>query len=155
MINITMYEVALVKEHTKRYEFEQQSISSPKEAVKLFCDVFRLDTLSEEKMVMFTLNTKNKITGAFTVSHGTLDSAIIHPREIFKRALLTNSSSIMLAHNHPSGDSTPSKADIQTTKRISEAGELLGVSLLDHIIIPHGESRHSAVSLREKLVGAF
>lgn len=155
MINITMYEVALVKEHTKRYEFEQQSISSPTDAVKLFCEVFRLDTLSEEKMVMFTLNVKNKITGAFTVSHGAVDSSIVHPREIFKRALLTNSSSIMLAHNHPSGDSTPSRDDIQTTKRIADAGKLLGINLLDHIIIPHGEGRGRAVSLRGRGVGGF
>ena len=155
MINITMYEVALVKEHTKRYDFEHQSISNPTEAVNLFCEVFHLDTLAEEKMVMFTLNTKNKITGAFTVSHGEVDLTVTSPREIFKRALLTNSSSIMLAHNHPSGESAPSKEDINTTKRLVAVGKLLGIELLDHIIIPHGERRDHAVSLRSSQIGAF
>jgi DNA repair protein RadC len=91
--------------------------------------------MAEESMVMITLDTKNNITGLFTVSQGSLNSSIVHPREIYKRAILQNAASIIIAHNHPSGDTTPSQEDIAVTKRISEAGKLLGIELLDHIIV--------------------
>ena len=85
--------------------------------------------------MMFTLDTKNKIIGAFGVSRGALNSSLVHPREVFKRALLSNAASIMLAHNHPSGDPTPSSEDKATTKRLVEAGDIIGIRVLDHIII--------------------
>jgi DNA repair protein RadC len=81
------------------------------------------------------LNTKNKVAGAHIISQGSLSASIVHPREVFKAALLNNSASIILAHNHPSGDPEPSREDVETTKRLVEAGEILGIRVLDHVII--------------------
>lgn len=90
---------------------------------------------AEEYVYTLALDNKNKATGLFEISHGTVNSSVISPREIYIRALLLGASSIILFHNHPSGDVTPSKDDILVTKRVKAAGELLGVELLDHLII--------------------
>ena len=92
------------------------------------------------------LNTKTKLIGETIISKGTVNAAIISPRELFIEALQKGAVSIILLHNHPSGDPTPSKEDIIITKQIQEAGELLGVNLLDHIII----GNNCYVSMREK-----
>ena len=97
-------------------------------------------------MWLITLDTKNNITGIFTVSTGSLNASIVHPREVFKRAVLQNAASIIICHNHPSGDPTPSQEDINTTKRIYDAGKILGIELLDHIII--GDNDY--ISLKER-----
>lgn len=81
------------------------------------------------------LNAKNEIIGKELVSMGTLTNSLIHPREVFKAAILNNSASIICVHNHPSGDPTPSREDILITNRLVEAGALLGISVLDHVII--------------------
>ena len=87
---------------------------------------------------------KNRITAINTVSIGTLPSSLVHPREVFKPAILTNAASIILAHDHPSGDPMPSEDDLNITCRLKAAGELLGISVLDHIII--GYSYYSTES---------
>ncbi len=102
--------------------------------------------LDREQFIIACLNTKNEPTNISVVSVGTLNKAIVHPREVFKTAILSNASSIMAFHNHPSGDTTPSDQDIQLTHRLVEAGELLGIKLLDHLIIGDG----SFTSLKEK-----
>lgn len=81
------------------------------------------------------MDTKNQPIAINVVSVGTLSSSLVHPREVFKPAILSNSASIILSHNHPSGDCTPSSEDISVTARIKESGKLLGIELLDHIII--------------------
>jgi len=97
------------------------------------------------------LNTKNRILGIEVVSIGILNSSICHPREVFKGAILASAKSIILAHNHPSGDPEPSDDDITLTKRTENAGRIIGIELLDHIIIGDG----SYISLRERgLVGS-
>ncbi len=88
----------------------------------------------EEFMVVY-LNVKNRIIGYRILFKGTIDSSIVHPREIFKEALLLSSSRVLLVHNHPSGDITPSEADIQSTLKIIEAGKLMGIKVIDHIIV--------------------
>lgn len=134
-MNISLYGLRVVRESTHRYEFEDRNISNPDDAVDMLCEIFELDQLAEERMVMLCLNTKNKIIGAFNVSIGTISQSIVHPREIFKRAILQNSASILIAHNHPSGDPTPSADDHSVTKRLAECGKLLGIDLIDHLII--------------------
>ena len=94
---------------------------------------------------MICMNTKNKIIGVFEISHGNANSSIVGVREIFQKALLANAMSIIVMHNHPSGDCTPSREDIEVTKRIVEAGKIIGVEVLDHIIV--GDSY---CSLKEK-----
>ena len=81
------------------------------------------------------LNTKNYLIGIETVSIGSLNSSIVHPRELFKTAIKKSAAAIILAHNHPSGDASPSQEDIEVTKRIKSGGNLLGIDVLDHIII--------------------
>ena len=94
--------------------------------------------LDREHFVVLLLDIKNKVIGINTVSIGNLDSSIAHPREVFKPAILSNAGSILLAHNHPSGDPTPSREDIEITHRLVNAGNILGINVLDHIIIGDG-----------------
>jgi len=89
----------------------------------------------QEHMKMLMLNTKSKLIGESNVSKGTVNASLVSPRELFIEALECNAVSIILLHNHPSGDPTPSKSDIMLTKRVKEAGDLIGIELLDHIII--------------------
>jgi DNA repair protein RadC len=90
---------------------------------------------SEEYAYILCLNTKNVLTSVFQVSHGNVNSAIMGPREIFQKALLANAVSIIVMHNHPSGDCTPSPEDIKVTERLVNAGYMIGVEVLDHVII--------------------
>ena len=85
--------------------------------------------------MLLMLNQKNRVIGIHTVSMGSLTASVVHPREVFKVAILANCASILLAHNHPSGDCQPSKEDRAITTRLVEAGRLLGISVLDHVII--------------------
>ena len=106
----------------------------------------QLEVLDREQFIIACLNTKNEPINITVVSVGSLNKAIVHPREVFKTAILSNAASVMAFHNHPSGDTTPSDQDIQLTHRLVEAGELLGIKLLDHLIIGGG----SFTSLKEK-----
>jgi len=81
------------------------------------------------------LDGKNRITGLHIVSEGSLNQSIVHPRETFKAAILANAAAVILAHNHPSGDTSPSREDREITRRLQEAGELLGIKVLDHVIV--------------------
>jgi len=134
-VRLSVLGLRVVKERSGNYDFEDKKISSPSKARDILEEVFELSELAEEVFIIMCLDTKNKVTGLFKVSQGSLNSCIVHPREVFKRALMQNASSIILAHNHPSGDTTPSSEDISMTKRLDEAGNLLGVAVLDHIIV--------------------
>ncbi len=91
-------------------------------------------------------STKNKAIHSEIVSIGTLNASIVHPREVFRPAILHASNSVIVVHNHPSGDPTPSNDDIELTKRLAEAGKILGIELLDHVIVGNG----SYISLKER-----
>jgi DNA repair protein RadC len=101
--------------------------------------------LKREEFRVLVLNNKNHVIKKNVVSVGTISEAIVHPREVFREAIREAGSSIIITHNHPSGVLTPSKEDIQTTKRIREAGDIIGIELLDHIIL----SEVSYLSMRE------
>ncbi|HKL23125.1 MAG TPA: DNA repair protein RadC [Candidatus Nanoarchaeia archaeon] len=114
-----------------------------KEKIKTAKDVFCLfeEKLKYEKQEFFyviLLNTKNNIISIQKISQGILDASIIHPREIFKPAIRNSASRIILIHNHPSGDPTPSEEDLDITKKLKESGELIGIEVLDHVIIGDG-----------------
>src|SRR4029434_2947592 len=97
-------------------------------------------------LVVLILNTRRRIRGHYLVSIGTLDTILVHPREVFRLVIMAGRpSAIVLAHNHPSGDPTPSEADIRTTRELIKAGQLLRIDVLDHVII--GNPAHA--SLRE------
>ncbi|KAA9023129.1 RadC family protein [Niallia endozanthoxylica] len=119
-------------------------IRSPEDGAKYVMNDMRF--LSQEHFVTLYLNTKNQVLHKKTIFIGSLNASIVHPREIYKEALRRSAASIVCAHNHPSGDPTPSREDIEVTRRISECGKILGIELLDHLII--GENKF--VSLKEK-----
>ncbi len=91
--------------------------------------------LNKENFKIMVLNTKNHVVAVETVSIGNLNSSIVHPRELFRQAIRHSAAGIILVHNHPSGDTTPSQEDIQITSRIVEAGKIMGIEVLDHIIV--------------------
>lgn len=107
--------------------------------------------LSEEHFVALHLDARNQVLGYHVVSHGTLSASLVHPREIFKAALLNNAYCIIVAHNHPAGSTEASPDDIQTTKQIVAAGKLMGVPVIDHLIV----SYRSLSSIRENHPNLF
>ncbi|HCW53689.1 MAG TPA: hypothetical protein DG753_08135 [Clostridium sp.] len=110
-----------------------KKISSPIDLIEYLED--EMSCLNQEILKVILLNTKNCIVGVKDVFIGSLNNSIVHPREIFKAAINKNSASIIICHNHPSGDPAPSKEDINITLRIKECGNIIGIQLLDHIII--------------------
>ena len=90
---------------------------------------------SEENFVSFFLNARNEVTGYFIVSKGTVSASLVHPREVFKAAILANAYAIIVAHNHPGGSLTPSREDLETTEQLIKAGKLLGITVVDHVIV--------------------
>ena len=127
--------VVLEKEVSTNYPTLSYAIKSPDDAVNIGKQFMRIHEEPEEYMYMICMNTKNKVIGVFEISHGTVNASIVGTREAFQKALLANAVSVIFMHNHPSGDPTPSREDIEITKRLSEAGKILGVEVLDHIII--------------------
>ena len=121
----------LIKENSVLYE--TRTIRSPYDAYKLIKN-FLIDS-DREKFVVACLDTKNQPVNISVVSIGSVSSAIVHPREVFKVAMLSNASKIICFHNHPSGNLKCSKEDENITNRLKECGEILGIELVDHIIV--------------------
>lgn len=111
---------------------DYQSIRSPEDVFALSLD---LVGLANEHFVVFFLNTKNRVVSRKTLSIGSLNASVVHPREVFKAAIEKSAASIICVHNHPSGDPTPSPEDISLTRRLFETGEIVGIELLDHVIV--------------------
>lgn len=99
---------------------------------------------AKEHFRLVLLNTRNRVIGISTISVGTLNASLVHPREVFKEAVVRSAASVILAHNHPSDDVEPSEEDIKITRRLVEAGKIMGIEVLDHIIV----TRHHFVSLK-------
>lgn len=123
-----------------------RKMNSPESVVSLAKHFLRMHEQTEEYMYMVCLNTKLEMTSVFEISHGNVNSSIVGCREVFQKALLANAVSIILLHNHPSGDPKPSIEDIEVTRRLMEAGKILGVQVLDHLII----GRPGYTSLKER-----
>ncbi|MGE6629068.1 RadC family protein [Bacillus sp. NPDC077027] len=119
-------------------------IRSPEDGANFVMEDMRF--LTQENFVCLYLNTKNQVIHKHTVFIGSLNSSIVHPREIFKEAFKRSAASFICVHNHPSGDPTPSREDIEVTRRLFECGQLIGIQLLDHLVI--GDQKF--VSLKEK-----
>jgi DNA repair protein RadC len=101
---------------------------------------------AKEHFKLILLNSRNRVIGISTISIGTLTTSLVHPREVFKEALLHSAASVVLAHNHPSGDPEPSEDDLKITKKLVESGKILGIEVIDHIII----GKTNFYSFREK-----
>ena len=111
-------------------------ISSPADVERLLRG--RIANLDRENFVVVLLNTKNEVIETSTVSVGTLDASLVHPREVFKPAVRASAASVILAHNHPSGMVEPSREDREVTRRLGEAAGVLGIEVLDHVIVGDG-----------------
>lgn len=142
---INVYSVELVRESTKIYDVSRQ-IKCPEDAYHMIEEIFHLSAKTKEHFGMLSLNVKNQVIGAHLLHVGTLNASIVHPRDVFQQALLNNAASLMIFHNHPSNNTTPSPEDIEVTKRLQEAGVIMGIELLDHLIV--GE--HTFTSLKER-----
>lgn len=134
----------LAKRMAKETRADSLELSSPASVANYYMQDMR--HLTREQILLIMMNSKSKILNDMIISTGTVNSSILAPREIYLNALKYGAVSIILIHNHPSGDPTPSVEDINTTKRMKEAGILIGIKLMDHIII--GDNRY--VSLKEK-----
>ncbi|WP_407942258.1 RadC family protein [Microaerobacter geothermalis] len=127
----------LAKKLAKSKPENPYTIRSPYDAAQYMMDELRF--AQQEQCVVLFLNIKGQVIGKKTVFIGSLNVSIFHPREIFREALMRNSASIVCFHNHPSGDPTPSREDIQVTKRLHEVGNIMGIELLDHVVIGDGQ----------------
>lgn len=136
-----VYETMIVKDSVSSYLKTGTRYTSPQEVYETFRFL-----MQETKEVFLTihLDGKNRIIAVDMVSIGSLNQSIVHPREVFKSACLSNAAAVILIHQHPTGDPTPSREDISITNRLKEAGELMGIKVLDHIIVGDG-SYHSFV----------
>ena len=135
MQNIEIVKIKMVKDRELRNEYDQK-IGTPFSLYKILRTL--LNEEDRENFLVISLDTKNHINGINVISTGTLNSSLVHPREVFKMAILNNSNSIIIAHNHPSGDTEPSNEDIKVTDRLVECGKILGIEVLDHIIVGEG-----------------
>ena len=127
-------EILAALELSKRYllKSDQPIIDSPEKAVEQLADI---RDKKQEYFVCLTLDGANRLIAKRIITIGTLTSSLVHPREVFADSLTDRAASIIVAHNHPSGSLIPSDADVQVTERLQEAGELLGIKLIDHIIV--------------------
>lgn len=114
----------------------RMTITCPRDIAGVLMDEMRY--LDREHFRTVSLNTKNRVLGIDSVSVGSLNSSLVHPREVFKTPIRRSAAAVILAHNHPSGDPTPSQEDIQVTRRLVEAGQILGIDVLDHLVIGDG-----------------
>jgi len=135
--SVPVYKIMLVREGRVPC-YDQQIRSSADASTLLYTYLADVD---REHFVIILLNQKNRVLGVSTISIGSLTASIVHPREVYKSAILSNAASLICGHNHPSGDCQPSREDRALTQRLVEAGKLLGISILDHVIIG-GEGRY-------------
>lgn len=140
---VNVVSVRLVRDATVLYA--PRSLSSPAQAADFFRQF--VGDSDREQFAVACVNAKNEVNSIEIVSTGTLSSALVHPRETFKAAILSNAHAVILCHNHPSGDPSPSREDREITRRLVEAGKLLGIEVLDHVII--GDQQRY-VSFRER-----
>lgn len=141
MKRIDIVTVKMVKEKSVKYHLRK--IASPQDAVALVQPF--LEGNDREEVIALFLNTKNEPVALHSVSVGTLNSSLIHPREVLKGAILSNAAGFILFHNHPSGDTSPSAEDQTSTQRMAEAGKLIGIEFLDHLIL----AEDSYLSMKE------
>ena len=135
-----VFSLKLAKESSVDFKYDDRVVVSSPYNVFKFLDDFMGDSPREKFVVVF-LDAGNSITGIHVASEGGLDVAIVEPRAVFGPAILANAKSVILAHNHPSGNLKASKQDIRLTERLVEAGEIMGIQVLDHLIIADGDYR--------------
>lgn len=133
-----LYELRVVRERRPEYAAPPIPCTSPSVMAAAMQPHFA--GLDREQFVVVALDGKNQMLGFHVVSIGTLTASLVHARECFKVAILANAAAIIVMHNHPSGDPTPSVEDVAVTRRLEQAGEILGVRVLDHIVLGDGNA---------------
>jgi DNA repair protein RadC len=136
--------VELAKRLSSRIHVDAVSVNSPGDAAGLVMEEMR--HCQREHFRVILLDTKNRVMGVEEISIGSLNASLVHPREVFRPAVRKACASLILLHNHPSGDPTPSREDLDVTRRLCEAGKLIGIEVLDHVVIGDGKY----LSFREK-----
>lgn len=131
-----VYETLTIREEVTNYLKTGTRYTAPSQVYDTFSFLMQE---TKENFITLHLDGKNRIIAMDTVSIGSLNQSIVHPREVFKTALLSSAAALILVHQHPTGDPSPSSEDIAITRRLKEAGEIMGVKVLDHIIIGSGE----------------
>ncbi len=139
-----VFELGKRQELERETNYESYDIRDPQGVVRAVRGTIKDKAKEHFKLIL--LNTRNKIIGLSTVSIGTLNASLVHPREVFKDAIRHSASSVVVAHNHPSGNPEPSEEDIKITRRLVESGKILGIEVLDHIII----GKDAFISLKTK-----
>lgn len=131
------FRLEVVKEKTIKYTPRTIKTAGMigEEIARILEKTFKVQNQAEEVLYLLTLDGAHQINGLFEVARGALNNCTVHPREIFKRALVNNAAAIILAHNHPSGSTEPSHQDKDVTERIKTGGEMLGIKLVDHVIL--------------------
>jgi DNA repair protein RadC len=147
--SINIYTLKQVRAKRRRYDLEGCRITCPLACYTTLQFILDLKSEPVEKFGIIALNTKRDINGVHIICIGSLNHTIIQPREVFMAAMMNNASAIIAFHNHPSGDPSPSNDDIQLTQRLKEAGNILGIPLIDHMIT--GNEKY--ISLKE--IGKF
>ncbi len=125
--------LTLGKRLTERRDFNEISLKDPKTVANYFFNVYSMET--REIFCCILLDTKNKPISNEIISVGTLNATLVHPREVFRKAIHAGANSIIVVHNHPSGDPMPSNEDIELTKRLVDSGRIIGIEVLDHIVV--------------------
>lgn len=131
------YELVMKKAKVHDSKFEFRATSS-EDVYRFASRIIRLQEKAEEYFCAVVCDTRLNVCGYYECSHGTIDSSMVHPREVFKPAIAMNAAAIVCIHNHPSGSTDPSIQDIQVTERLRDASNIIGIPILDHIIIGSG-----------------
>ena len=140
------YSTALIQLPLVR-ELPTERITAPADVYRVCAD---MQSLAQESFHVLALNAKNGLINRVMVSLGLVDASLIHPRECFRQAVAENASAILLVHNHPSGDPTPSAEDLRITRQLVEAGKILDIKVQDHVIIGRAsDSQPGFISIRE------
>lgn len=140
-------QLAAISEFSVRIAESRQRdtvIRQPGDLAALLMPYFQL--LAHEEFVVILVDTKNRVISKRTIFRGSLNASIVHPREVFKYAIRHSAAALLVAHNHPSGDPTPSREDIDATRRLVEAGKIIGIEVLDHVVFGDGRT----ISMKEK-----
>ena len=147
---VAIYTLQRVRESNTAYDISR-TIRAPKDLLQYAEEVLQMQNLAQEHFVVLSLDTKNNVVAVNTIFVGSLNASIVHPREVFGALVLNSAAAFICIHNHPSGNPTPSREDIDVTRRLAECGKIMGIELLDHVIVgDDGTGKLHSCSLREK-----
>ena len=140
MCRVNKYELICEKVESYNSDVIDKTMNSADNIAQFIMRTLKSDSYPVEHFMVFMMDTKLKVVGFSDISKGSLDTALVHPREVFQPAMMTaKTAAVIVAHTHPSGDPTPSQEDIMVTDRLADAGKLMGIPLIDHIVVGDGK----------------